>query len=138
MTGALKYDAGKPDLTLIPWDTIALRPALIVPLYWWWRGDRDARSAVDAMRPAWAADGRDFVADAAAAFNYGAGKYGAWNWEKGLAARRIYAAACRHYHAIERGEPADPESGLDHHCHLAACAVMAFGATPEPCPAAEP
>ena len=79
-----------------------------------------------------------YIADAAAAFNYGVGKYGAWNWEKGIAARRIYAAACRHYHAIERGEPADPESGLDHHCHLAACAVMVFGATPEPCPVAEP
>ena len=120
----IKHDAGKLDLTLIPWNQLNLpKSDLILPLYRWYRENRVGfnvewvfRQMDHVYREHF---GRDLVADAAAAMNYGATKYEAWNWEKGISRKRLYAAACRHYHAIERGEETDPESGLSHYEHLA-------------------
>lgn len=54
---------------------------------------------------------------------YGAKKYAARNWEKGLAWSRCYAAALRHLFAWWSGETNDPETGLNHLDH-ALCEIM--------------
>ena len=55
--------------------------------------------------------------------NYGADKYGADNWRKGIAWRRLTGAALRHVLAFNDGEDNDPETGLSHLAH-AMCMVM--------------
>jgi hypothetical protein len=50
---------------------------------------------------------------------YGAGRYGDWNWSRGISWSRTYAAALRHLLAWFRGEDLDPESGLSHLAHCA-------------------
>lgn len=54
---------------------------------------------------------------------FGAKKYAADNWRKGLEWRRCLGAARRHLNAFARGEELDPESGLPHIDH-AACEIM--------------
>lgn len=103
---ALKHDTGKIDLTLIPWRQVGdpYKVILILPLYDWYRGNISANEVVKQMRAIWTMHGRCLITDMAGAFNFGAKKYAAWNWEKGISRQRLYAAACRHYLAIERGE----------------------------------
>lgn len=55
---------------------------------------------------------------------FGAGKYDDHNWRKGFAWSRIYAAAIRHLLAWNDGEDIDPESGLHHLDHAAACVMF--------------
>lgn len=132
LTGGLKYDSGKLDLTLIPWPLVGGKHIhLIVPLYRWYRGTIDADGATDDMAEAFAGRGRNLIVDAAASLNYGAAKYAPWNWENGIAASRLYAAACRHFYAVMRGERLDEESGLDHHEHLAFYAFAIHAANPD-------
>lgn len=52
---------------------------------------------------------------------FGAQKYAANNWRKGIANSRLIAAMLRHLFAIMRGEDIDPESGLPHIDHLGCC-----------------
>lgn len=135
--GGLKFDGGKINLTLIPWNVVQTgKPGMILPLYWWWRRRVEWDQVNLHMRAAYAAFGRDLITDAAGSLNYGAKKYAPWNWEKGIASSRLYAAACRHYHAIDTGEATDRESGLDHHCHLAFYAIAIQAARPDDRPPA--
>ncbi len=103
---ALKFDTGKIDLTLVPWNYVARREyaVLILPLYTWYRGYITPDDVVNQMREIWIQHGRCLIKDMAGAFNFGAVKYEPWNWEKGISKKRLYAAACRHYLAIESGE----------------------------------
>lgn len=55
---------------------------------------------------------------------YGAKKYAANNWRKGLAWSRLSAAALRHLFAFMRGEDLDPESGLPHLDHALCCILF--------------
>ncbi len=48
---------------------------------------------------------------------FGAKKYAAWNWAKGIAYSRILGAILRHVFAYMRGEDKDPETGLSHIAH---------------------
>jgi hypothetical protein len=48
---------------------------------------------------------------------FGAEKYDAHNWRKGIAYSRLYAAAQRHLMAYWEGEDTDPESGKSHLYH---------------------
>lgn len=48
---------------------------------------------------------------------FGAQKYSARNWEKGIVFSRTYAAALRHLTAWWAGEDLDPETGLSHVKH---------------------
>ena len=59
----------------------------------------------------------------AAVLDYGAKKYAAWNWTKGISWRRVYGAILRHLWAWYRGEDLDPETGLSHLAH-AGCNVL--------------
>lgn len=54
---------------------------------------------------------------------FGAHKYGARNWEKGLDWSRCYGAALRHLLAWWGGETSDPETGYNHLDH-ALCELM--------------
>lgn len=50
---------------------------------------------------------------------FGAKKYDAYNWAKGINYSRIIGAIKRHLLAIEKGEDTDSESGLLHADHIA-------------------
>ena len=50
---------------------------------------------------------------------YGANKYDAENWRKGINYKRIYGGVMRHMTAWFNGENKDPESGLPHLWHAA-------------------
>jgi len=52
---------------------------------------------------------------------FGAQKYGARNWEHGMAWGRPYAALRRHMNAWWGGENNDPETGMPHTWHAACC-----------------
>jgi hypothetical protein len=54
---------------------------------------------------------------------FGARKYAANNWRKGLLFSRVYAAVLRHMWAWWRGEDNDPETGESHLAH-AACELF--------------
>jgi hypothetical protein len=59
---------------------------------------------------------------AARALVFGADKYTRWGWRTvPEAPRRYFAAMERHIKAYKRGEDIDPESGLHHLDHAAAC-----------------
>lgn len=60
----------------------------------------------------------------AAVLGFGAEKYAADNWRKGMEWRRLYGAALRHLMAWERGEDLDPESGLPHLAHAGCCILF--------------
>lgn len=55
---------------------------------------------------------------------FGANKYQARNWEKGMAWSRCYAALMRHMTAWWEGEPADAETGMSHLWHAGCCIVF--------------
>lgn len=55
---------------------------------------------------------------------FGAAKYGARNWEKGMAWGRCYAALLRHLTAWWEGEKADPETGFSHLWHAGCCILF--------------
>lgn len=67
----------------------------------------------------------DFTEGLARVLGFGAGKYGRGNWQAtGLAYTRVLDAAHRHLAAFERGEDLDPETGLQHMYHAAACLMF--------------
>lgn len=56
---------------------------------------------------------------------YGAKKYAAHNWRKGLARSRLLAACLRHVVAYLGGEDCDPETGFSHLDHASCCLMFA-------------
>lgn len=63
----------------------------------------------------------DALEGLAKVLTFGANKYAAHNWRKGVSNSRLIAALMRHLFAISRGEEIDPESGLPHIDHLGCC-----------------
>ena len=61
---------------------------------------------------------------AARAFSFGATKYDAHNWRKGIKNSRLLAAALRHISQHNMGETSDDESDLYHIDHALACLMM--------------
>ncbi len=55
---------------------------------------------------------------------FGANKYGDRNWESGIIASRLWAAAMRHLVAWWEGENYDAESGLSHLAHACCCTLF--------------
>jgi hypothetical protein len=68
-----------------------------------------------------------FLLDLAAVMGYGAIKYEANNWRRGMRHGRYFAAMMRHAWAYWGGEENDQESGLPHLAHAAACIMMLMG-----------
>lgn len=58
---------------------------------------------------------------AATVLTFGAKKYAARNWEKGIAWGRVFAALMRHMWAWWSGECKDPETGYSHLWHAQCC-----------------
>lgn len=58
------------------------------------------------------------------ALAFGAKKYAAHNWRKGIEYQRLLDAALRHLYAFADGEDIDPESGLSHLAHAGCCVVF--------------
>ena len=58
---------------------------------------------------------------------FGAQKYEAHNWRKGLTKGRLIGAALRHLFAYLRGEDRDAETGLSHAAHAMCCCMFLVG-----------
>jgi hypothetical protein len=61
----------------------------------------------------------DALAEVTRIFTFGAEKYDARNWEKGMDWGRVFAAGQRHMMAFWGGEMYDPETGYLHTAHAA-------------------
>lgn len=64
-----------------------------------------------------------FIEGVGRILTFGAKKYSAHNWRKGLKTCRTIGAALRHIFAWLRGEDNDPETGENHLLH-AGCEIM--------------
>lgn len=62
--------------------------------------------------------------DIAEVLTFGAKKYAAHNWRKGINYSRVYGALQRHLSAWNEGEDTDPESGLNHLAHAGCCLLF--------------
>lgn len=67
------------------------------------------------------------VLEEARVMGFGAQKYAAHNWRKGMAHTRLSDAAMRHVLAWVSGEDLDPESGLSHLAHARCCLGILMG-----------
>ena len=65
---------------------------------------------------------RSAIVAEAEVLGFGAQKYAAHNWRKGMKWSRLGDAALRHLLAWIDGEDVDPETGLSHLAHLRCCA----------------
>lgn len=65
-----------------------------------------------------------WLRDVAGVMTFGAEKYDAHNWRKGINFSRVISAAYRHLTAINDGEDLDPETGKPHSAHLSCCAMF--------------
>lgn len=66
----------------------------------------------------------EFTEGVAKVLTFGAKKYAANNWMKGLTYTRIIGAMKRHLAEIEKGVFYDPESGLPHIDHVGCCVMF--------------
>lgn len=57
--------------------------------------------------------------------SFGAKKYSAHNWRKGLSSSRLLGAALRHIMSYLSGQKLDPETGLSHLAHASCCLMFA-------------
>lgn len=64
------------------------------------------------------------LAAAAWVFEYGAGKYAAWNWAKGMPYSIPMACIKRHYAEMLQGQATDSESGQFHWGHIICNVLM--------------
>jgi hypothetical protein len=126
-----RFNDGKLDLTLLPpwcWSEILDRVddsgvwasdfgREFAALQEFWEGDDEAfERVIDGLT-------EDDYIQAAKVFAYGAEKYAAWNWAKGMAWSIPMACYLRH---MLLGDPAgeDPESGLPHRGHAVCNLIM--------------
>lgn len=124
-TGA-RFNDGKPPMELIPLALLAqhfdgIDRAAVVRFLAYFAGDRRLTHLQSAY--VHLADGsggtRALLEAEARVFGYGAKKYAAWNWTKGMPWSVPVACIIRHLLAREDGELLDPESGLPHAGHVA-------------------
>lgn len=68
----------------------------------------------------------DFLTEVAKVMTFGAKKYEANNWRKGLEVSRCLGACLRHVLAVVKGEDKDPESGMSHMAHATCCLMFVY------------
>jgi hypothetical protein len=78
----------------------------------------------DSTKPMMALIPAEALEAEAAVWTFGAEKYNAFNWTKGISYLRIISAIMRHTAAIAKGEDIDPESGQYHAAHIRCNAGM--------------
>lgn len=66
----------------------------------------------------------DALSEIAKAFEFGAQKYGRYNYLGGMEWTRLSSACLRHIFAWVWGQSEDKESGLSHLAHAGACIIM--------------
>lgn len=66
-----------------------------------------------------------WIQGVAAVLTFGAKKYAAHNWRKGILLSRLLAATLRHVFAFIGGEDRDSETGLSHLYHASCCLMFA-------------
>lgn len=76
------------------------------------------KNRLDLLSPRW-------IDGVGAVLTFGAKKYAAHNWRKGLERSRLLGAALRHIFAYLKGEDYDPETGLLHLHHASCCLMFA-------------
>lgn len=81
------------------------------------RKDDEGKTRFDLINP-------DFLFALSDVLTYGANKYGARNWEKGMKWSRVFGALMRHMWAWWKGERYDSETNLSHLAHAAACIMF--------------
>jgi hypothetical protein len=131
---AARYNAGKPDYSLIPLRIIADSLRREDPK--WTAEQRSAIWSLCALG-SWQEDGDvkhlytvltnlklEGWPECAFVLEYGRAKYAAWNWAKGFAWSVPFACAARHLMHIIGGEHADLESKHPHRGHVFANVVM--------------
>lgn len=64
------------------------------------------------------------ITEVAKVMTFGAQKYDAHNWRKGIVFSRLLGAALRHIFQYLGGETLDTESGLSHLAHAMCCLMM--------------
>lgn len=67
-----------------------------------------------------------WVTGVADVLTFGARKYAAHNWRKGLAVSRLISAALRHIFLFMAGQDYDEESGKHHLLHASCCLMFAY------------
>lgn len=127
-----RFNAGKPDFSLVPLTMVAGAYDIIQPdpsrsgpitaleslgLY---QQTQDTDYLFDVLHRI----GSDGWEECARVFEYGKRKYAAWNWAKGMPWSVPLACAARHLLAMIRGESTDPESGEPHRGHVFCNVVM--------------
>jgi len=70
---------------------------------------------------------QEALIETAKVFGYGAQKYSANNWRKGINLTRILNAVERHCMELQQGNDIDEESGLSHAAHAIAGLMMFMG-----------
>lgn len=76
----------------------------------------------DGGKPTLSLISRHAMEQEAKVLDFGARKYDAWNWSKGIKYSRVLSALMRHAFAYADGESQDPETGLSHMAHVRCCA----------------
>ncbi len=77
----------------------------------------------DAGKPAMGLLAPEMLFAVSTILEFGARKYAARNWEKGISYTRVFGGLMRHLWAWWGGEDTDPETGYSHLWH-AGCGIM--------------
>jgi hypothetical protein len=85
---------------------------------------KDAAKKFDSAKPRMDLLPMDALEQVADVLGFGAQKYAAHNWAKGMAWSRLLGACLRHVGRWSLGEDKDPETGLSHLAHAACCILF--------------
>lgn len=91
--------------------------------------DNNPKSQYGMKKPPFHLIPQPFLVILSKVMNLGASKYGPFNWRTNSVAASVYiAAAMRHIASYYDGEDKDPESGVSHLAHAAACMAILIDA----------
>lgn len=78
----------------------------------------------DSDKPRYDLIDSEAIDELAKVLTFGAKKYEAHNWRRGINITRLCAALLRHIFSFLRGESNDPETGLSHVAHAMCCCMF--------------